>query len=120
MAYVVGNEQKLHFVELRDVLNKMDAPFKDSVVHINFGLILQGGKKMSTRNGVSIKLDDVLKESIKLAKKHIEEKNANLENKDEIATKVGVSAVIFNDLRNFRENYYEFNLEDATRFEGPV
>lgn len=118
MAYVVGNEQKLHFVELRDVLNKMDAPFKDSVVHINFGLILQGGKKMSTRNGVSIKLDDVLKESIKLAKKHIEEKNANLENKDEIATKVGVSAVIFNDLRNFRENDYEFNLEDATRFEG--
>jgi len=73
---------------------------------------------MSTRTGNAVTLSDVLNESIKLALKHIDEKNPSLAQKEEIATKVGVSAIIFNDLKNYRENDYEFNLEDATRFEG--
>ena len=118
MLYCVGNEQKLYFTQLKRVLSKMDAPFKDAVKHVNFGLILTDGKKMSTRHGNAIKLNDVLNESIRLAKEHIEEKNKALENKDDIAKAVGVSAIIFNDLKNYHENDYEFNLEDATRFEG--
>ena len=118
MLYVVGNEQKLYFNQLKRVLERMDAPFYNGVKHINFGLILTGGKKMSTRSGNAIKLIDVLNESIRLAESHINEKNPNLENKEEIAKAVGVSAIIFNDLKNYRENDYEFNLEDATKFEG--
>ena len=118
MLYCVGNEQKLYFNQVKEVLAKMDAPFASGVSHVAFGLILRDGKKMSTRTGTAVKLEDVLNESIRLAKAHIDEKNPNLEGKDEIATKIGVSAIIFNDLKNFRENEYEFDLESATRFEG--
>jgi len=118
MLYVVGNEQKLYFNQLRRVLERMEAPFFSGVKHVNFGLILTGGKKMSTRSGNAIKLIDVLNESVSLAETHIAEKNSSLEDKDEIAKAVGVSAIIFNDLKNYRENDYEFNLEDATKFEG--
>ena len=118
MLYVVGNEQSLYFRQVKEVLSKMNAPFADGIKHVNFGLILRDGKKMSTRTGTAVKLEDVLNESIRLAKSHIDEKNSSLENKDEIATKIGVSAIIFNDLKNYRENDYEFDLESATRFEG--
>lgn len=118
ILYVVGNEQKLYFNQLKAVLHLMKAPFADSLYHVNFGLILKDGKKMSTRTGTAVKLDDVINESIRLAKVHIDEKNSSLENKDEIARKIGVSAIVFNDLKNYRENDYEFNLEEATRFEG--
>lgn len=118
MLYVVGNDQLLYFKQLNEVIHLMDMPYKDSIKHVNFGLILTGGKKMSTRSGSTIKLDDVLLESIRLSLKHIEEKNPNLENKEETAKAIGVSAIIFNDLKNYRENDYEFDIEEATRFEG--
>lgn len=41
-----------------------------------------------------------------------------LENKEEIAQKIGVSAVIFNDLKNYRTNDFEFNLEEMVNFVG--
>jgi len=118
MLYCVGNDQKLYFRQLKAVVSLMDAPYKDSIEHINFGMILMDGKKMSTRSGSTIKLEDVLKESIKLSLKHIEEKNPSLENKELTAKKIGVSAIIFNDLKNYRGNDYEFDLEEATKFEG--
>jgi len=116
--YVVGNEQKLYFEQLKRVLNKMDVPFKNGISHVNFGLILTGGKKMSTREGNAVKLSDVLNESMALALKTLNDKNPDIDNKDEVAKAVGVSAIIFNDLKNYRENDYEFDLEDATRFDG--
>lgn len=116
--YVVGNEQQLHFNQLKAVLLKMGYEWSKDIHHINFGMVLQGGKKMSTRQGKSVKLHDVLVESIELAKKYIEEKSPNLENKDEVSRKIGVGAVIFNDLKNYRTNDIEFNLEDTLKFEG--
>ena len=118
MLYCVGNEQKLYFTQLKEVLKLMNAPFSEGVKHVNNGLILKDGKKMATRDGSAVKLDDVLTESITLARAHIEEKNPTLENKDELAKKIGVSAIIFNDLKNYRENDYEFDIDQATRFEG--
>jgi len=116
--YVVGNEQKLHFEQLRQVIDKMGYPYKEEIVHINFGLVLQDGKKMSTRKGKIVKLGDVLNEAILLSKQYIEDKNPDLENKDEIARKIGVSAIVFNDLKNYRVNDFEFNLEDMVNFFG--
>ena len=91
--------------------------YKD-IHHINFGLVLQNGKKMSTREGKVIKLIDVLNEASKLSLEYINEKNPGLENKEEIAKKVGVSAIIFNDLKNYRANDIEFNLKDMVNFIG--
>jgi arginyl-tRNA synthetase len=116
--YVVGNEQSLHFKQLKGVLRKMNYDWADQLVHIPFGMMLKDGKKMSTRKGKVILLEEVLAESISLATKNIEEKNPNLPNKEEIAKQVGVGAVIFHDLKNFRMNDIEFSLEDMLRFEG--
>ncbi|MCM3570660.1 arginine--tRNA ligase [Neobacillus mesonae] len=116
--YVVGNEQSLHFKQLISVLKKMGYDWADNMVHIPFGMMLKDGKKMSTRKGKVVLLEEVLNESIAMARHNIEEKNPNLANKDEVANQVGVGAVIFHDLKNFRMNDIEFSLEEMLRFEG--
>lgn len=116
--YVVGNEQTLHFNQLKQVLEKMNYPWSKDIHHISFGLILQDGKKMSTRKGKSVKLQSVLEEAISLSKEYMKSRNSTLEDIDYISQKVGVGAVIFNDLKNYRTNDIEFNLEDTLKFEG--
>lgn len=118
VLYVVGNEQKLHFEQLKAVVKKMGYDFYQDIHHINFGLVLQDGKKMSTRKGKIVKLEDVLKEATNLSLEYINEKNPSLENKEETAEKIGVSAIIFNDLKNYRTNDIEFNLKDMVNFVG--
>lgn len=117
--YVVGGEQKLHFTQLKGVLAKMGhEDLADSITHVNFGLVLKDGKKMSTRKGNVVKLYDILEQAIEASYKQIKEKNPDLENKDEIARKVGVAAVVFNDLKNFRGLDYEFDINQMVRFDG--
>lgn len=118
ILYVVGSEQTLHFEQIKEVLQKMGYDYFDSIHHIGFGMVLQDGKKMSTRGGRTASLNVLLDNSIELAKKIIEEKNPNLPNKDEVIKQVGVGAVIFNDLKNYRINDIEFKLEDILKFEG--
>ena len=118
ILYVVGNEQKLHFQQLKRLIDKMGYDFSDEVNHVNFGLYLTNGKKASTRKGNVVKLYDVLMTAINLAKAQIEEKNPNIKNKDEIAKNVGIAAIVFADLKNFRGLDIEFNIQDAVKFEG--
>jgi arginyl-tRNA synthetase len=117
-VYVVGNEQSLHFKQLKSVLGKMGYEWANHLHHVPFGMMLKDGKKMSTRKGKVILLEEVLTESIALAQRNIEEKNPSLVNKEEVAKMVGVGAVVFHDLKNFRLNDIEFSLEDMLRFEG--
>lgn len=116
--YVVGNEQSYHFKQLKAVLKEMGFDWSDDMHHIPFGLITQGGKKLSTRKGKIVLLEEVLNEAIQSAKEQISEKNPDLENKDAVAKQVGVGAVIFHDLKNNRLNTFDFNLEEVVRFEG--
>lgn len=116
--YVVGREQSLHFAQLKAVLQKMGYEWAKNIEHIPFGMILKNGKKMSTRKGKIVLLDEVLKEAIRLAEKNIEEKNPSLANKEATAHQVGVGAVIFHDLKNERINDVEFSLEHMLKFEG--
>ncbi|HFJ6845146.1 TPA: arginine--tRNA ligase [Enterococcus faecium] len=116
--YVVGNEQSYHFKQLKAVLKEMGFDWSDDMRHIPFGLITQGGKKLSTRKGKIVLLEEVLNEAIQSAKEQISEKNPDLENKDAVAKQVGVGAVIFHDLKNYRLNTFDFNLEEVVRFEG--
>ncbi|MCM1131701.1 MAG: arginine--tRNA ligase [Roseburia sp.] len=118
ILYVVGNEQKLHFNQLKAVVTKMGYDFADSIEHINFGLYLTDGKKMSTRKGGVVKLYDVLMSAIQLAYDLVSTKNPNLENKEDIAKAVGIAAIVFGDLKNHRSLDIEFNLEQAVKFEG--
>ncbi|AKP66790.1 arginine--tRNA ligase [Companilactobacillus ginsenosidimutans] len=116
--YVVGSEQSEHFKKLKAVLKKMGYDWSDDIHHIEFGLITNNGKKLSTRKGRVILLENVLNDAVDLAKKQIEEKNPNLKNKDEVAESVGVGAVVFHDLKNERRDNFDFNLEEVVRFEG--
>lgn len=116
--YVVGNEQTLHFKQLFEVLLKMGYTWHEGLKHIPFGMILKDGKKMSTRKGKVVLLEQVLNDAITLAKKNIMEKNPRLECKELVARQVGVGAVIFHDLKNYRQNDIEFSFEDMLRFEG--
>ncbi|MFZ0368659.1 MAG: arginine--tRNA ligase [Halobacillus sp.] len=116
--YVVGHEQSLHFEQVKHVLRKLGFDWADQLKHISFGMMLKDGKKMSTRQGKTILLEEVLNEAIQQAASNIEEKNPELLNKEEIAKQVGVGAVIFHDLKHDRRNDVEFSLEDMLTFEG--
>ncbi|MCM3719313.1 arginine--tRNA ligase [Fictibacillus phosphorivorans] len=116
--YVVGHEQSLHFEQVKRVLRKMDYTWADHMHHVPFGLILQNGKKMSTRKGRTVLLDTVLLDAIQLAENNIREKNPSLSEVEEVARQVGVGAVIFHDLKNEKGNDVEFSLEQMLKFEG--
>ena len=116
--YVVGAEQETYFKQLRAALKEMGFNWWDQIEHISFGLMNLNGKKMSTRKGNVVSLEDVLNDSIDLARKQIAEKNPDLENADEVAKEVGVAAVSFHDLKNYRRNAVNFKLEDVVKFEG--
>ncbi|MDT2736979.1 arginine--tRNA ligase [Enterococcus pseudoavium] len=116
--YVVGNEQSGHFKQLKAVLTEMGFDWSDEMVHVPFGLITKDGKKLSTRKGKIVLLEEVLNEAKDLALAQIQEKNPDLPNQAEIAHQVGVGAVIFHDLKNDRLNNFDFNLEEVVRFEG--
>lgn len=116
--YVVGGEQREHFVQMKSVLSLMGFDWATDVEHISFGLITFNGKKMSTRKGDVVLLKDVLDDAHDLALKQIQEKNPALGNKDVVAEQVGAGAVVFHDLMNDRTNNFDFNLEEVVRFEG--
>lgn len=116
--YAVGNEQSNHFKQLKAVLKEMGYDWADDMHHIPFGLITQGGKKLSTRKGKIVLLEEVLDDAVASALEQIEEKNTDLPNKEIIADQVGIGAVVFHDLKNDRLNNFDFTIEEVVRFEG--
>jgi arginyl-tRNA synthetase len=117
MIYVVGHEQSLHFRQLFDVMRLLG--HNKNFVHVPHGLYLNPeGGKMATRKGKSVFMEDVLAETIALAKTTIEEKNPDLKKKDEVAEKVAVGAIFFGDLLNDRTKDVVFDLKRILSFEG--
>ena len=118
--YVVSYEQTLHFKQVFEVakLLGLDEKYTNGLEHVSFGMVQLPEGRMSTRAGNMIKLEDLLQESIDRAKKIIEEKNPDLEEKEETAKKVGVGAVIFNDLANSRIKDEIFDWNTALNFQG--
>jgi len=116
--YVVGQEQSNHFKQLKAVLKELGYDWFDDIHHIPFGLITKDGKKLSTRKGKVVLLEDVLNEAVQKALVQIEEKNPSLENKEQVAEQVGVGAVIFHDLKNDRLNNFDFTIDEVVQFEG--
>lgn len=118
--YVVGNEQRLHFKQVFKVLELMGYPeYASKCEHVPFGLVVdKDGEKIGSRKGNSVFLEDILKEAIQKVEKIIDEKNPNLENKEEVARKVGVGAIIFNDLSNSRIKDEIFDWDMLLNFQG--
>ena len=117
-VYVVGTPQALHFKQVFKVLELADHEWAKDCVHVGFGLVKFADRKLSTRNGEVVLLDDLLRESIEKTLEVINEKNPELENKEEVAKKIGVGAVIFTYLKNSREKDIVFDWKEILSFDG--
>lgn len=116
--YVVGTPQALHFKQVFTTLKLMGHDWADDCKHVGFGLVKFADKKLSTRKGDVILLDDLLREAVEKTLEIINEKNPQLENKEEVAKKIGIGAVIFTYLKNNRERDIIFDWKEMLSFEG--
>ncbi len=98
--YVVAYEQNLHFKQIFEVAKCLEIPEKclNGLEHVAYGMVRLTTGKMSTREGTVIKVDELLQEAIDRVQKIIDEKNPNMENREEEAKKIGIGAVIFNNV----------------------
>ncbi len=120
--YVTSYEQVLHFKQVFEVakLLGLDEKYTKGLEHVAFGMVLLPTGKMSTREGNVVKLEELLNEAISKVKKIIEEKNPDFaeEEKQDIAKKVGIGAVIFNDLSGSRIKDEIFDWDTMLNFNG--
>lgn len=116
--YVTGLEQKLHFNQVFKVLELMGYDWYNQMIHVPYGLVSLKEGKISTRKGQVIYAEDILHESINKIKQIIQDKNPDLEDKDDVANKVGIGAILFNDLYNQRIKDVTFSWDKILNFDG--
>jgi len=121
MLYVVDNRQSLHFKQVFSVLSKMNREIAKNCEHVSFGVMKVNGEIGATRAGKGLLLEDVLNEAVKKAKETISTNQFSQvkdEEIDDVATKVGIASIVFNDLKHHPSHDIDFVLEDALSFEG--
>lgn len=116
--YVVGSEQILHFKQWMAIVKLMGYDWVKDCIHVPFGMVSLEDGTMSTRKGRVVFLEDVLKKAIEKTHDIIEERNPNLENKEEVAKQVGIGAIVFQELFNGRIKDYVFSWDKTLSFEG--
>ena len=116
--YVVASQQNLHFQQWIKVIELLGYDWAKDCVHVPFGLVSMEEGTMSTRQGRVIFLEDVLNRAVEQTRQIIKEKNVNTENIDETAKEVGIGAVVFNELSNYRIKDYVFSWDKVLNFEG--
>ncbi len=116
--YVVAYQQNLHFKQFFKVLEMMGKDWAKDLVHVAYGMVSLEEGVMSTRKGNVVFLEDVIKKCIEKAYTIIDEKNPDLENKEEVAKKVGVGAVIFGALYNNKIKDIVFSYDKVLTFDG--
>ncbi len=116
--YVVGTPQALHFKQIFAVLKKLCGDWADDCVHVGFGLVKFPDKKLSTRDGDVVFLEDVLNESVSKTLGIIKENSPELEDAEKVAEKVGIGAILYTFLKNNREKDIVFSWDSMLDFEG--
>ena len=116
--YVVGNEQTLHFKQVFAVAKYLglDEKYLNGLEHVSYGMIRLPEGRMSTRKGNFVKVEDLLNDAISKANEII--KDRDIENKDEVAKKVGIAAVVFDNLKESRIKEQVFDVNKALNFSG--
>lgn len=117
MIYVIASQQDLHTAQFFELLKQMGFEWAQNLQHVNFGMV-QG---MSTRKGTVVFLNNILEETkdkMHEVMKKNQVKYAQVENPDEVADLVGISAVMIQDMQGKRINNYEFKWERMLSFEG--
>ncbi|MHC4606583.1 MAG: arginine--tRNA ligase [Planctomycetota bacterium] len=118
LVYVVGADQKLHFRQLFKVLELAGCAWAGRCRHVDFGLVLVEGEKMSTRAGRIVLLRDLLDRASQLAREVIAQKNPDLADPAGTAEAVGVGAVLFASLFTRRNKDVDFAWKRILSFEG--
>jgi len=116
---VLGEDHKREFSELEAILrilghgNDLRAAFYSFVTY-------EGGKKMSTRRGQTVPLDEVMDEAIRRSEKEVRDRRTELapDQVASIATKVGLGAVKFNILKVDPYKSISFRWDEAINFTG--
>ncbi|MBQ2937937.1 MAG: arginine--tRNA ligase [Clostridia bacterium] len=117
--YVVAYEQNLHFKQIFEVAKYLvDEKYAKGLEHVSYGMVSLPTGKMSTRLGNVVKIEDLINGTIEKAQEIIAEKNPNLENKDEVAKKVGIGAIVFNTLSTVTTKDQIFDWNTALNFQG--
>ncbi len=116
--YVVAYQQNLHFRQLFKVIELMGEPWAKDLIHVAYGMVSLEDGAMSTRKGNVVWLEDVISCCVEKAKQILTEKNPTLENKDDVAEKVGVGAVVFGALYNNKIKDIVFSYDKALNFDG--
>lgn len=116
--YVVAYQQNLHFKQFFKVLELMGKEWAKDLVHVAYGMVSLEEGTMSTRKGNVVFLEDVINKCIEKAYKIIDDKNPDLENKEDVAQKVGVGAVIFGALYNNKIKDIVFSYDKVLNFDG--
>lgn len=116
--YVVAYQQNLHFKQFFKVLELMGKEWAQDLVHVAYGMVSLEEGTMSTRKGNVVFLEDVINKCIEKAYKIIDDKNPDLENKEDVAQKVGVGAVIFGALYNNKIKDIVFSYDKVLNFDG--
>jgi len=116
--YVVGAPQSLHFKQIFTIARR---EYTANLRHIIFGSVLGDDRKlMKTRSGENVPLRELLEEACKRARKIIDEKNPDLsdEEKSDIAEKIGIGAVKYADLSQYRTTDYIFSWDKMLSLHG--
>ena len=116
--YVVAYQQNLHFQQFFKVLELLGKPWAKDMVHVAYGMVSLESGSMSTRKGKVVLLEDVLNRCIEKATEIINEKNPNLEGKEETARLVGVGAAVFGMLYNNKIKDVVFSYDKVLNFDG--
>ena len=116
--YVVAYQQNLHFKQFFKVLELMGKPWAKDMIHVAFGMVSLEEGTMSTRKGKVVFLEDVINKCCEKALSIINEKNPDLENKQETANAVGTGAVIFGALSSGRIKDIVFSYDKVLNFDG--
>src|SRR5947208_6165368 len=117
--YVVGAPQILHFKQIFNIARREG--YTADLRHIVFGNVLGEDRKlMKTRSGEHVPLRELLEEACKRARKIIEEKNPQLsdDEKSDIAQKIGIGAVKYADLSQYRMTDYVFSWDKMLSLQG--
>jgi arginyl-tRNA synthetase len=117
--YVVGSEQSLYFKQVFKAAEMLGYIKENECIHVNFGLMRLPEGKISTREGRVIFLEDLINKSIELAEGLIKDsEKLNEKEKKEIARKIGIGAIIFNDLKEDRVKDIIFDWNKALNLKG--
>ncbi|MHC4916883.1 MAG: arginine--tRNA ligase [Planctomycetota bacterium] len=118
LVYVVGADQKLYFRQLFKVLELAGCEWAKRCVHVDFGMVLIGGEKMSTRAGRIVLLADVLADAAARALEAVKEKNPDHPSPLVAAAAVGRAAAMFTSLSVKRNKAVDFAWERVVQFRG--